>query len=318
MFRRYYLALALLASSLVITTVFWVKDDSEKQLRTCVLTDQINALSINNLSYWSHIDSYPDEFAALHFFNAENGNPKYRLTQANLSKKQTIGAAPTDCYYREITLVKKLIHNKRQHANGIEMDLGGRQLTFGNLASFKMRFQLAPSLSSMPETSSLSDIIKTVLEGNEQGATHQKLIDGLLDKNIRLKLMIYGQNHSDSSVKTAYAEKLMILSPHLPLTKEYDAWVELEIKSDELNLYWQKNWQETPANQAELSDQPILGFILVAETPSSKTLESLLNELSESNTQLKAKRKFKLKDKELFIEHFIRLGSISIDAKAKN
>jgi hypothetical protein len=292
----------------------------------------INKLNVKDLSYWDHTNTHSDEFSGLRFFNAGNDGAKYKLTSLVpelIVKEQPINQPLTknECYNREIILVKKLIHNKRQHVNGIELTLDEQELTFGSLASFKMRFQLNHGLSFTPQTASLLAVVNTALQHKEQQhkeqALQQKIINALIDQNITFKLMFYGENHSDYTVKTAYAEKLIVLPPNLPdVVLDADStvseltdstWLELEIKSTDLTAYWQQNWQETPTTLSELSQQPILGFILVAETPSGKTLESLVGGFSEANVKLKDK----LKNKELFIENYIRLGSMSIERRTK-
>ncbi|GHB63995.1 hypothetical protein GCM10008107_11420 [Psychrosphaera saromensis] len=344
------LAASLLTSGLVITTSCLASMTPVVLVDSCfpkAATNQlnlnnpsINKLSVKDLSYWDHTNTHSDEFSGLRFLGAENGNSKYRLTSVRSSnsesKSKSINTQSphAECYNREIVLVKKLIHNKRQHANGIEMRLKEREFTFGNLASFKMRFQLNRALSFTPQVASLSSVVNTALQhkeqqhneqalgqANEKQPSQQKIINDLIGQNIRFKLMFYGENHSDYTVKTAYSEKLIVLPSSLSdVVLDTDtpdltdsAWLELEIKSTDLTAYWQQNWQETPATLSELTQQPILGFILVAETPSGKTLESLVSGFSEPNVKLKDK----LKDKELFIETYLRLGSMSIERRTK-
>ena len=318
------LACSLLASGLVITTSCLASMTPVVLVDSCFPKAVINQLNVKDLSYWDHTNTHSDEFSGLRFLNIHNGNSKYRLTSLRNSYSKSVNTQSpfADCYNREIILVKKLIHNKRQHANGIEMILDEQELTFGNLASFKMRFQFNRALSFTPQAASLLAVVNTALQHKEQ-ALQQKIINDLIDKNITFKLMFYGENHSDYTVKTAYAEKLIVLPPNLPdVVLDADStvseltdstWLELEIKSTDLTAYWQQNWQETPTTLSELSQQPILGFILVAETPSGKTLESLVGGFSEANVKLKDK----LKNKELFIENYIRLGSMSIERRTK-
>jgi hypothetical protein len=341
-FNSSLLACSLLASGLVITTSCLANNKPVVVVDSCSAKSDINQLnldklSVKDLSYWDHTNAHTDEFSGLRFLNTHNENPKYRLTSVrssnsesnskSKSKSKSTQSPHADCYNREIILVKKLIHNKRQHANGIEMTLDEQELTFGNLTSFKMRFQLNRSLSFIPQATSLLAVVNTALQHKEQQykeqalgqknvkqPSQQKIINDLIDQNITFKLMFYGENHSDYKVKTAYAEKLIVLPPSLPDvvldtdTSELtdNTWLELEIKSTDLTAYWQQNWQETPAALSELLQQPILGFILVAETPSGKTLESLVGGFGALSTKAETKLE------ELFIESYIRLGSMNI------
>ncbi|MBU2917230.1 hypothetical protein KO505_04525 [Psychrosphaera sp. F3M07] len=300
--RRYQLALVSLMSVVLITTTFVscsapLINQNLKVVSSCTAEDQSNNLTLNGLSYWHHISRYPNEFSRLRFFNPETENEKYTLLPVSPSKfnKKT-------CINQDIILVKKVIHNKRQHANGIEMDLSDLQLTYGNLDSFKMRFQIDRPLSFTPQVSSLTSILQRQLPS--QTRVDQILVDKLLNQNMTLKLVFYGHNHSDHKTMTVNGKKLVELLPNLP----DGAWLELELTNTDLNTYWEKDWQGTAAPLADIIDQPILGFILMAETPSGKTLESLAKNMDSNGIDIKDVD-------ELFIETYIRLGSISINKK---
>ncbi|MDU0113060.1 hypothetical protein RT723_08630 [Psychrosphaera aquimarina] len=300
--RRYQLALVSLMSVVLITTTFVscsapLINQNLKVVSSCTAEDQSNNLTLNGLSYWHHISRYPNEFSRLRFFNPETENEKYKLLPVSPSKfnKKT-------CINQDIILVKKVIHNKRQHANGIEMDLSDLQLTYGNLDSFKMRFQIDRPLSFTPHVSSLTSILKRQLPS--QTRVNQILVDKLLNQNMTLKLVFYGHNHSDHKTMTVNGKKLVELLPNLP----DGAWLELELTNTDLNTYWEKDWQGTAVPLSDIIDQPILGFILMAETPSGKTFESLAKNMDSNGIDIKDVD-------ELFIETYIRLGSISINKK---
>lgn len=302
--RRYQLALVSLMSVVLITTTFVscsapLINQNLKVVSSCTAEDQSNNLTLNGLSYWHHISRYPNEFSRLRFFNPETENEKYKLLPVSPSKfnKKT-------CINQDIILVKKVIHNKRQHANGIEMDLSDLQLTYGNLDSFKMRFQIDRPLSFTPQVSSLTSILKRQLPS--QTRVNQILVDKLLNQNMTLKLVFYGHNHSDHKTMTVNGKKLVELLPNLP----DGAWLELELTNTDLNTYWEKDWQGTAVPLSDIIDQPILGFILMAETPSGKTFESLAKNMDSNGIDIKDVD-------ELFIETYIRLGSISINKKQR-
>jgi hypothetical protein len=300
--RRYHLALVSLMSVVLITTTFVscsapLINQNLKVVSSCTAEDQSNNLTLNGLSYWHHISRYPNEFSRLRFFNPETENEKYKFLPVSprKSNKKT-------CINQDIILVKKVIHNKRQHANGIEMDLSDLQFTFGNLDSFRMRFQIDRPLSFTPQVSSLTSILKRQLPS--QTRVDQILVDKLLNQNMTLKLVFYGHNHSDHKTMTVNGKKLVELLPNLP----DGAWLELELTNTDLNTYWEKDWQGTAVPLSDIIDQPILGFILMAETPSGKTFESLAKNMDSNGIDIKDVD-------ELFIETYIRLGSISINKK---
>ena len=300
--RRYQLALVSLMSLVLITTTFVsfsapLISQNLKVVSSCSAEDESNNLTLNGLSYWHHISRYPNEFSRLRFFNPETENEKYKLLPVSRSKSNK-----KTCINQDIILVKKVIHNKRQHANGIELDLSDLQLTFGNLDSFKMRFQIDRPLSFTPQVSSLTSILKRQLPS--QTRVDQILVDKLLNQNMTLKLVFYGHNHSDHKTMTVNGKKLVELLPNLP----DGAWLELELTNTDLNTYWEKDWQGTAVPLSDIIDQPILGFILMAETPSGKTFESLAKNMDSNGIDIKDVD-------ELFIETYIKLGSISINIK---
>lgn len=312
--RRYQLALVSLMSVVLITTTFVscsapLINQNLKVVSSCTAVDESNNLTLNGLSYWHHISRYPNEFSRLRFFNPETENEKYKLLPVSPSKfnKKT-------CINQDIILVKKVIHNKRQHANGIEMDLSDLQLTYGNLDSFKMRFQIDRPLSFTPQVSSLTSILKRQLPS--QTRVNQILVDKLLNQNMTLKLVFYGHNHSDHKTMTVNGKKLVELLPNLPdgashtdgFSHADGSWLELELTNTDLNTYWEKDWQRAAVPLVDIVDQPILGFILMAETPSGKTLESLAKNMDSNGIDIKDVD-------ELFIETYIKLGSISINIK---
>lgn len=307
-----------------------------------------NMISVNKLSYWQHMTANPNEFGYL-LSNQLNANSnsnadfnRYKLHAYELpsvsKKEKTQKSVENFCYNQQITLVKKLIHNKHQHANGIEANLSNHKLTFGNLASFTMRFQLDQSKNTVPDKSQLEQLLSKVLKGSAQVTnmliTNElitkltaKLTAKLISANLHLKLMFYGEHHSDYKTPTIYGEANIVLAPSLllpsplqeaklPKTKllknkpptENKTWLELVIKPKELNTYWQQNWQETEVELKDIAEQKIKGFILVAETPSGKTLESLLTDLPKRDL---------LEGEELFIQNYIRLGMFKLNIKNK-
>jgi uncharacterized DUF497 family protein len=239
--------------------------------------------------------AYPAEFIGL----------KNPLNQYGVQSFDVINSSST-CLNTQITLVKKLIYNQHQHANGLEVNLSEHNLTFADLGTVNMRLQLDSKKNVLPSKQALASLLTSSAQLTTEDI--EQLTAKLIDDNVHLKMMFYGEEHSNHKTPTLYAEANLVLSA-LSLqsaSSEDNQWLELIIKSKELGTYWQQNWQETNVSFEDISTHAVKGFILVAETPSGKTLQSLMPDILDSI------EKSELATEGMFIENFIRLGSIVI------
>ncbi|NQZ27925.1 MAG: hypothetical protein HRT55_16590 [Colwellia sp.] len=207
----------------------------------------------SKISSWNHIREKLGVYAELN-----QAAHKYQLYKR-------LASSPGKALY-ELTLVKKLINWEQQHSNGFEVSLDNLNLNL----SVEQLNQLHFKIKLSPEKSIITSSLETLSKQNTwlKNTYNYKVI---LLVQANFTLMFYGENHGNSKQKTLYAA--------YPFKLDIDSkqhWHAINIKPEDLNYYWQQNYQEEPALVTQVATQKWQGFILVAESGNSKVVRNYI------------------------------------------
>jgi len=216
----------------------------------------------SNVSSWNHISQKQDVYAGLN-----QASHRYQL-------KKKSGPSATQTQF-ELILVKKLLDWHEQHSNGIEVSLKNLELSVQQLKQLHFKIKL----------SSADSIITAKFESlKRQNPWLEKSdkFNELLSEQAHFTLIFYGENHDNPKQKTlygAYPFKLNFGSKQ--------QWQTIDISPENINYYWQQNYQEQPVASESINTQMLKGFILVAESGNNKVVRNYMpNSFPKKHTEV--------------------------------
>lgn len=212
-------------------------------------------IKASKVSSWNHIGEKHGVYAGL-----SQASHKYQLN------KRLASSSSKTLY--ELTLVKKLFNWEQQHSNGFEVSLDNFNLHVEQLDLLHFKIKLSP------EQSLITSNFETLSEQNNwlnNTQNHAENYKELLSEQAHFTLIFYGENHANPKQKTLYAAYPIKLSIDLK-----QPWHTINITANDLNYYWQKNYQEEVVFVTEVAKQKWQGFILVAESGNSKVVRNYI------------------------------------------
>ncbi|MCJ8292964.1 MAG: hypothetical protein MJK15_01025 [Colwellia sp.] len=208
-------------------------------------------IEASKISSWNHIREKHGVYAELN-----QAAHKYQLHKRSAS-------SPSKALY-ELTLVKKLLNWEQQHSNGFEVSLQTLNLQIEQLNQLHFKIKLSPE--------------KSIITANFEALSKQNPwlkntnnYKGILSELANFTLIFYGENHGNSKQKTIYGAYPFSVKP-----ESKQPWHAINIKAEDLNYYWQQNYQEEPALFTEVATQKWQGFILIAESGNSKVIRNYI------------------------------------------
>ncbi len=212
-------------------------------------------IEASKVSSWNHIGEKHGVYAGL----SQNA-AKYQLNKTPFS------SSGKTLY--QLTLVKKLLNWHQQHSNGLEVSLDELNLQVKQLTQLHFKIKLSP------EQSIITADLEALSENNHWLATpreHAENYTKLLSEQAHFTLILYGENHGNAKKKTLYAAYPFKLAINSKLQ-----WHTINITTNDLNYYWQQNYQEETTSATEVAKQKWQGFILVAESGNSKVVRNYI------------------------------------------
>jgi len=212
-------------------------------------------IEASKVSSWNHIKDKQSVYSGL-----SQAPHKYQLnTQFPSSSGKTL---------YKLTLVKKLLNWHQQHSNGLEVSLAHLNLHVEQLQQLHIKIKLSP------ENNIITADFKALTKHNSWltcPKDNAEKFAALLSEQAHFTLILYGKNHGNAKQKTLYAAypfKLAIDSKQ--------QWHTINITKNDLNFYWQQNYQEETTSATEVAKQKWQGFILVAESGNSKVVRNYI------------------------------------------
>jgi len=216
-----------------------------------ITKSNLTFIKANNVSGWNHIGEKHGVYAGL-----SQAAHKYQLHKdLTFSSRKTL---------YQLTLVKKLLNWEQQHSNGIEVSLANLNLHIEQLTKLHFKLKLSP------EQSIITSDFETLIEKNNW-LNDAKSFTKLLSEKANFTLIFYGENHETPEKITLYAAYPF----KLPLNSN-QLWHDINISTNDLNFYWQQNYQEETSSATEVAKQKWQGFILVAESGNSKVVRNYI------------------------------------------
>lgn len=216
-----------------------------------VTKTNLTFIEASKVSGWNHIGEKHGVYAGL-----SQAAHKYQLHKGltSLSSKTLY----------QLTLVKKLLNWEQQHSNGIEVSLANLNLHVEQLTKLHFKLKLSP------EQSIITSDFETLSEKNNW-LNDAKSFTKLLSEKANFTLIFYGKNHQAPEKRTLYAAYPF----KLPINSK-SQWHDINISTNDLNYYWQKNYQEESVYAKDVTKQKWQGFILVAESGNSRVVRNYL------------------------------------------
>ena len=203
---------------------------------------------------WNHISGADQEFS-----NLSQESSAYEISY------RQVFAEHGESLEINTVLVKKIINWTRQHSNGIKLIFSDKAPTIGQLD--KLIFELRIDYNRLTLPSNVR-----IFEPYELGANKAEAAKGLLSDTGYLNFTLFGRFHDDQQIATILATKIVAM----PTLADHGYWFTLELKVADFHYYWQQAWQETPVNREEVKQKEILGLLITAESPNTKTLRNYL------------------------------------------
>jgi len=231
-----------------------------------VTKTNLTFIESSKVSGWNHIGDKHGDYAAL-----SHPLHKYQLN------KKIVYSSNKPLY--AVTLVKKLLNWEQQHSNGFEVSLAHLNLQVKQFTQLHFKIKLSPEQSiiiadfeTLSENNKwLNDIQQNTQNNKDSSQNHTKNFAKLLSKHTHFNLIFYGENHENPKQKTLYAAY-----PFKINIDSKEAWHAINITTNDLNYYWQQNYQEEPTSATEVAKQKWQGFILVAESANSKVVRNYI------------------------------------------
>jgi len=208
------------------------------------------------VSYWNHLATYPQEYPQ-HITAEQRQAKRYQLSYSVLSPCNQPKSLAT-------TLVKKVANWQRQHGNGLEFNLASSNTTFASVGSLHLRLKLNTRHSQLPNNTEVGSALAPFIS--------DEILTDLDDENGYLRFTFYGRNHANTDVATIYGDIILRLSP----IEHGDHWLNISIPFSDLSYSSQINYQAQPATTEQLTQEPIKGLLITAETKNGKTLRHYL------------------------------------------
>ncbi len=230
-----------------------------------VTKTKLTFIESSKISSWNHIGEKHGDYAAL-----SHPSHKYQL-----SKK--LASSSSKPFY-EITLVKKLVNWDQQHSNGFEVSLAHLNLQIQQLSQLHFKLKLSPEQSIInADFEALSENNKWLSNSQQNinipNETNANKFTNLLSEQAHFTLILYGENHQNSKQKTLYAAY-----PFKVNINSKESWHAINITNNDLNYYWQQNYQEQQTSAIAVAKQKWLGFILVAESGNGKVVRNYIRD----------------------------------------
>ena len=234
-------------SNLLLLTL-WISLFSQAEM--VIETNKV-FIEPNKVSSWNHIGGKYDVYAGL-----SQAVHKYQLN------KQLTSSPSTTIY--ELTLVKKLLDWDQQHSNGFEVSLHNLDLHVEQLNQLHFKIKLSPLGSVINST------LKALSEKNTWMENPQNYTE-LLSEQAHFTLIFYGKNNNDAKQRTLHGAYSFTLK-----SDSKQRWKSVNISPENINYYWQKNYQQEPASITDIKAQTWQGFILVAESGNTKVVRNYI------------------------------------------
>ena len=209
-----------------------------------------------NISSWNHVGNGSiTEWAGTHLTASAYAIPAAGNANNSCSQVDSL----------DVVLVKKAANWDHQHANGLEIDLAQKAVTFGQVESIIMDVKINSARTVVPSPAALIGTYKTF--------TAENIIQALDGGKVNLGITLYNTKDGPTLNAAGIIE--------LDQSHYADQWLRVKIKLDGLRLYAEDHYVKTDKTPQELANTVISGLRLVAETRTGKVLRGSITSWNE-------------------------------------
>lgn len=194
---------------------------------------------------WSHVNGVGSfETVAL-----EPG--EYAISANNYQADPTCGGTKT----LSVVLAKKTYDWDRQHANGLESQFAGEELTFGDVEAIVLDLRVDAARSVLPQPADYAERYGDLLTAAE--------LAGFDSGKVNLELTLFGSGASDD-------QPFMNAGAIIEVDQAQfgDGWVRVKVPRDELIFYTEASYERTEVGPDQFQDLRVQGLRINPETSS--------------------------------------------------
>lgn len=194
---------------------------------------------------WNHVNGV----GAFETVALESGD--YAVSAQQYLPDATCGGEKT----LNLVLAKKTYDWDKQHANGIESEFAGDELTFADVEAVVLDIRLDSSRSVLPTAAEYETAYGDLLTPAQLAE-----LDG---GHVNLELTLFGQGNT-AEHPFLNAGVMLDIDP----AEFADGWLRVRVPRDELSFYTEKSYERTPVGADEYQDLLVQGLRINPETSS--------------------------------------------------
>jgi len=194
---------------------------------------------------WNHVNGVGS------FENVALESREYAISAKNYLEDPSCDGAKT----LQVVLAKKTYDWDKQHANGLESQFPGEELTFGQVESIVLELRIDMSRSVLPQAADYEERYGDLLTPEQLAE-----LDG---GKVNLELTLFGSG-ATADQPFMNAGTIIEVDPG----QFGDGWIRVKVPREELTFYTEKNYERTPVGEDEHQDLLVKGLRINPETSS--------------------------------------------------